>query len=94
MVPPEVIQNHSLCKLFFCILEIITKKIKINNLLCDSQIWATIRDDNEEEDDISFVLHVGEYIEYLVWKRREHSLWEKSYEKNFIKWNSLEQWEE
>lgn len=69
------------------------KKIKINNLLFDSQIWATVRDDNQEEDDVSFVLHVGEHMEYLVWKRRDHSLGEKSYEKNFIKWNNLEQWE-
>lgn len=28
------------------------KKIKINNLLFGSQIWATIRDDNQEEEDI------------------------------------------
>lgn len=68
MVPPEVIQNYSLCKLFFCILEIMMKKIKINNLLCGSQIRATIRDETALA-----LFCMWENVEYLVWKRRELS---------------------
>lgn len=74
MVPPEVIHNHRLCKLFVCVLEIIMKKIKINNLLFGSQINELLLEMMTKRKETLALLCMWENIEYLVWKRREYSL--------------------